>query len=161
MPALSLAAVAHAEVAAYQIACVYAYRGETGRAFEWLERAYRQRDPGLGWSKEDFFLQTLHSDPRWPAFMKKLGVADERVVAPEVGGAADIVDVVGIAAIDEGIAFLQDLGIFRNEPIDDGVNGDGLRRGKEQIAAGNHRRHRIGFIRLPGQHFGHHPRADA
>ncbi|MDB6115194.1 MAG: hypothetical protein JWQ62_2139, partial [Lacunisphaera sp.] len=69
----------NAEVAAYQIASVYAYRGETDRAFEWLERAYRQRDPGLGWGKEDFFLQTLHADPRWPAFLKKLGVADEQL----------------------------------------------------------------------------------
>ena len=69
----------NADVAAYQIASVYAYRGETDRAFEWLERAYRQRDPGLGWSKEDFFLQGLHADPRWPAFLKKLGVADEQL----------------------------------------------------------------------------------
>ena len=70
---------ANAEVAAYQIACVYAYRGEADHAFEWLERAYRQRDPGLGWSKEDYFLQGLHADPRWPAFLKKLGVAGQQL----------------------------------------------------------------------------------
>jgi hypothetical protein len=34
-------------VAANQIAQVYAYRGESDKAFEWLERAYKQRDPGL------------------------------------------------------------------------------------------------------------------
>ena len=37
-----------ADTAAYQIAEVYAYRGEKDRAFEWLERARRQRDSGLG-----------------------------------------------------------------------------------------------------------------
>lgn len=67
------------DVAAYQIACVYAYRGEAGKVFEWLERAYRQRDPGLGWGKEDYFLQGLHADPRWAAFLRKLGVADDQL----------------------------------------------------------------------------------
>jgi hypothetical protein len=32
---------------AYQIAEAYAFRGESGKAFEWLESAYKQRDPGL------------------------------------------------------------------------------------------------------------------
>ena len=39
-----------AETAAYQIAEVYAYRGDKDRAFEWLERARRQRDAGLGFA---------------------------------------------------------------------------------------------------------------
>jgi len=32
---------------AYQIAVVYAFRGQLDKSFEWLERAYKQRDPGL------------------------------------------------------------------------------------------------------------------
>jgi len=67
------------DVAAYQVACAHAYRGEPDRAFEWLERAYRQRDPGLSWSKPDFFLQSLHADPRWDAFMHKLRLADDQL----------------------------------------------------------------------------------
>jgi tetratricopeptide (TPR) repeat protein len=70
---------ADADVAAYQIATVYAYRGEPDRAFEWLERAYRQRDPGLGWGKADFFFESLHADPRWPVFLHKMGLADEQL----------------------------------------------------------------------------------
>jgi TolB-like protein/Flp pilus assembly protein TadD/predicted Ser/Thr protein kinase len=35
------------ETAAFQIAEVYAFRGETDKAFAWLERAYAQRDGGL------------------------------------------------------------------------------------------------------------------
>ena len=32
---------------AYQVGDVYAWRGEKDKAFEWLERAYQQRDSGL------------------------------------------------------------------------------------------------------------------
>ena len=70
---------ANADVAAYQIACVYAYRGEADKTFEWLERAYRQHDPGLGWGKQDYFLQALHADPRWDALMHKIGLADDQL----------------------------------------------------------------------------------
>ncbi len=59
-------------VAAYQIAEVYAFRGESDRAFEWLERAYAQRDPGLAWVKGDPLLKNLERDPRWAAFLKKM-----------------------------------------------------------------------------------------
>ena len=37
----------YAEDAAYQIAEVHAFRGEADLAFEWLERAYDQRDGGV------------------------------------------------------------------------------------------------------------------
>ena len=37
--------------AAYQIAEVYAFRREADRAFEWLDRAYAQRDGGLTYLK--------------------------------------------------------------------------------------------------------------
>jgi len=63
--------------AAYQIAQVYAFRDEIDVAFEWLERAYRQRDGGLPTSvKLDPLLADLHDDPRWPVFLEKMGLAD-------------------------------------------------------------------------------------
>lgn len=67
------------DVAAYQIACAYAQRGDADRAFEWLERAHRQRDPGLSWSKADYFLSAVHDNPRWPAFLRQLGLHDEQL----------------------------------------------------------------------------------
>ena len=67
----------YAGVAAFQIAEAYAMRGDRDRAFEWLERAWTQRDPGLTWGRSDPFLRPLHGDPRWPAFLKKIGVSDE------------------------------------------------------------------------------------
>ncbi len=56
----------HATDAAYNIAQVYGFRGEADQAFTWLERALRQRDAGIAWTKTDHFLRSLHSDPRWP-----------------------------------------------------------------------------------------------
>ena len=63
-------------IAAYQVAEVYAFRGEIDAAFEWLERAYRQRDGGLpDFLKLDPLLANLHDDPRWPVFLEKMGLA--------------------------------------------------------------------------------------
>ena len=62
--------------AAYQVADLHALRGEADLAFEWLERAYDQRDAGIGWTMVDPFLRSLHADPRWDVFLRKLGLAD-------------------------------------------------------------------------------------
>ena len=61
---------------AIQIAVGYAYRGEADLAFEWLERAYTQRDPGTSMVKVDPMLRGLHADPRWQPFLVKMGLAD-------------------------------------------------------------------------------------
>jgi adenylate cyclase len=58
--------------AAYQIAEVYAWRGEKDKAFEWLERAYSQQDGGLVDLKGDFQLASLRPDPRYRAMLRKL-----------------------------------------------------------------------------------------
>jgi len=62
------------EESAYQIAEVCGARGEIDRAFEWLDRSYRQRDGGLVQMKASPHLRSLHSDPRWDAFLKKMGL---------------------------------------------------------------------------------------
>jgi TolB-like protein/Tfp pilus assembly protein PilF len=61
--------------AAYQVAEAYAYRNEVEKAFEWLERAYGQRDPGVTYSATDVILRSMHSDPRWQPFMQRMGMA--------------------------------------------------------------------------------------
>jgi serine/threonine protein kinase len=60
------------EVGAIQIGELHAYRGEIDSAFEWLERAYKQRDGGLSEIKGDPLLKNLEKDPRWFAFLKKM-----------------------------------------------------------------------------------------
>ena len=51
---------------------MHAYRGEADSAFEWLERAYEQRDGGLADIKSDRFLRVLADDPRYKVFLRKL-----------------------------------------------------------------------------------------
>jgi len=60
--------------AAYQVAEIYAYRNEVDKAFEWLERAYEQRDPGVTYSATDMLLRPLHGNPRWQPFLKRMGL---------------------------------------------------------------------------------------
>ena len=58
---------------AFQIAEVHAFRGEADAAFDWLEKAFVQRDTGLAETKFNPYLRPLHGDPRWDAFLKKMG----------------------------------------------------------------------------------------
>src|SRR5262249_23386462 len=68
-----------ADTTAYQIAEVYAYRGDRDKAFEWLERARRQRDGGLMGMRRDPFLANIHNDPRWDIFLHAIGLADDQL----------------------------------------------------------------------------------
>jgi tetratricopeptide (TPR) repeat protein len=64
----------HAESAAFQIAEVHGARGETDAAFDWLDRAYAQRDPGLGGIvMTSPRLRSMHVDLRWAEFLKRMG----------------------------------------------------------------------------------------
>jgi eukaryotic-like serine/threonine-protein kinase len=66
----------YAEDSAYQVAEVHGARGEADAAFEWLERAYAHRDGGLTEVRTSPRLRWLHSDPRWGAFLRKMGLED-------------------------------------------------------------------------------------
>ena len=65
----------YAQTLAYQIAEVYAWRGERDLAFEWLERAYRQHDGGIVYIRHDHLLASLRDDPRYRALLRKLKLA--------------------------------------------------------------------------------------
>jgi len=58
----------------FQFAQAHASRGETDEAFRWLERSYELRDSGVVFSKMSTLLKSLHADPRWPAFLRKVGL---------------------------------------------------------------------------------------
>jgi hypothetical protein len=53
---------------------VYAFRNQSDKAFEWLDRAYAQHDGGLIGMKVEPLLKSLHGDPRFAAFLKKLNL---------------------------------------------------------------------------------------
>jgi TolB-like protein/cytochrome c-type biogenesis protein CcmH/NrfG len=81
--------------APYNIAYVYAYRGEADQAFAWLDKAVEYGDPGLGDIVTENLFDKIHADPRWPAFLRKIGRAPEqlakidfKVTLPQAEGAA-------------------------------------------------------------------------
>ena len=55
---------------AYQIAEVYAYRGEVDKASDWMDRAYQQHDRGLLVVKSDWLIKNLPQDPRYTELLK-------------------------------------------------------------------------------------------
>lgn len=59
---------------AYQIAEIYALRKQPDPMFEWLERAWNNRDPGISYLLYDPFLAAYRNDPRFAAFCKKAGL---------------------------------------------------------------------------------------
>jgi adenylate cyclase len=59
---------------ACQMAIICGFRNETDAAFRWLDKAATLGDTGIPWLKPHILLRGLHSDPRWPAFLKKIGL---------------------------------------------------------------------------------------
>jgi TolB-like protein/Tfp pilus assembly protein PilF len=57
-----------------RIAVAYAWRGETDAAFDWLERAHRERDPMLGMLHFEPGLCGARSDPRYAALRRKMNL---------------------------------------------------------------------------------------
>jgi len=67
----------HSDSAAFQIAGAFAFSGHADRAFEWLERAEEQRDPGLVELKAEILLRNIYDDPRWPALLERMGLQQQ------------------------------------------------------------------------------------
>ena len=65
---------------AYQVAEILAFRGEIDQAFAWLQRAYDQKDGGMSELMGDWFLQTLHSDPRWDEMLDRMGLPPDTTI---------------------------------------------------------------------------------
>jgi tetratricopeptide (TPR) repeat protein len=59
---------------AYFVAVVYAYRNQRDEAFEWLDRAYAQREGSVAFTNLEPELKNLHGDPRYAAFLRKIGL---------------------------------------------------------------------------------------
>jgi len=59
---------------AYQIAEVYAWRGETDKAFEWLEVAFNNHDTGMLSLSIDPLMRGLQHDARYKGLVAKIGL---------------------------------------------------------------------------------------
>ncbi len=72
--ALNALITGHSDDMSFQIATVYAFRRDADKAFEWLNRAYEKRDPGVMAIIDNPFTRELQSDPRYGEFCKKVGL---------------------------------------------------------------------------------------
>ena len=68
---------------AYNIAYVMAWRGESDRAFEWLDKAVAYHDTGLVEISDDPMFANIRDDPRWLPFLRKIGKAPEQLAKIE------------------------------------------------------------------------------
>jgi tetratricopeptide (TPR) repeat protein len=69
--------------AAYNIAYVIAFRGETDRAFAWLDKAVEYNDPGLAEIVNEPLFASIRSDPRWIPFLEQIGKAPQQLAPIE------------------------------------------------------------------------------
>jgi tetratricopeptide (TPR) repeat protein len=65
-----------ADTGAFFVAKSYAYRGDHELALEWLERAYRQKDPSLVDIVGEPLFQGMADDPRYKAFLRKMNLPE-------------------------------------------------------------------------------------
>jgi TolB-like protein/Flp pilus assembly protein TadD len=63
-----------ADIAAYQVAEVYAVRKDADRTFDWLDRAWSNRDAQINHLLFDPFMLAYKEDPRFAAFCRKVGL---------------------------------------------------------------------------------------
>ncbi len=59
----------------YQIAQIYALRGDKTKALDWLERSYDNHDAGLTYITYDRYLMPLRREPRFQLLLRKLKLA--------------------------------------------------------------------------------------
>ena len=64
----------HAGDSAFQIAEVYALRKDPDATFQWLDRAWSNRDPGIQGLLYDPLILSYQHDPRFAAFCKRVGL---------------------------------------------------------------------------------------
>ena len=69
---------------AYQIAEVYAWRGETDKAFEWLQISLDNHDTGLLSLLIDPLIHSLRNDSRYSEILAKVGLRPSEGVAANI-----------------------------------------------------------------------------
>ena len=67
--------------AAYIIAYVLAFRGNTDLAFEWLQKAVLYNDPGLAEIANEPLFGNIKKDTRWLPFLDSIGKSPRQLHA--------------------------------------------------------------------------------
>ena len=68
---------------AFNVSYILAFRGETDRAFEWLDKAVQYKDPGLLEVTLHPLLANIRDDPRWLPFLELIGKSSKQLAAIE------------------------------------------------------------------------------
>jgi TolB-like protein/Flp pilus assembly protein TadD len=63
------------------IALAYTGLGDQDRAFEFLEKAFDERDSALWMIQPDHLYDPLHSDPRWASLLRRIGIVPEEMLS--------------------------------------------------------------------------------
>ena len=79
--ALAEAARKYERDSSYNIAYVYAYRNEADLVFVWLDKAAQYNDTGLPDLPVSPLFKPVHGDPRWAAYLTKVGYAPAQLAA--------------------------------------------------------------------------------
>lgn len=66
-----------------RVAMLHAHAGNTDPAFEWLDRAVEQDEPGVGFTLLDPLFAPIHDDPRWHETLERIGRTPEQLAAIE------------------------------------------------------------------------------
>ena len=76
----------NSDTGAYQIAQMYALRGESDQVFRWLDHAWETQDAGFGgWPQDPLFVR-YQGDPRYTGFVRRIGQKQAtNLVAPPPG----------------------------------------------------------------------------
>jgi len=56
------------------IALIYGELGDNNQAFAWLDKAYAEKSDLVSYVKTAWELDKVHSDPRYAALLKKMGL---------------------------------------------------------------------------------------
>lgn len=74
--ALKAQIVQWADTGAYFVAGTYAYRGDHDLALDWLDRAYKQKDPSLVGIVGEPLFKSLADDPRYKSFLRRMNLPE-------------------------------------------------------------------------------------
>ena len=65
--------LAQSQGSEFQVAEAVAFFGDRDGALQWLEKARVNHDPGVVWVRHDALLASIAGDPRFAAYLKRLG----------------------------------------------------------------------------------------
>lgn len=69
-----------AKTRSYHIAMTYAFRGDHDLAFQWLDRAFQQKDFDLATILGEHLFKNIANDPRYKAFLRKMNLPELPIV---------------------------------------------------------------------------------